>query len=38
MVGRQPLYTEGFANVPEDVPGLGVELNDKEIKTPSSRG
>ncbi|HEX5170185.1 MAG TPA: mandelate racemase/muconate lactonizing enzyme family protein [Cyclobacteriaceae bacterium] len=31
-VGKQPLYTKGFANVPEDAPGLGIELNDDEIK------
>ena len=32
MVGKQPLYAKGFANVPDDAPGLGVELNDEEIK------
>jgi L-alanine-DL-glutamate epimerase-like enolase superfamily enzyme len=32
MVGKQPLYTKGFANVPDDAPGLGVELNEEEIK------
>ncbi len=32
MVGKQPLYTKGFANVPLDAPGLGVELNEDEIK------
>ena len=32
MVGKQPLYTKGFANVPDDAPGLGIELNDEEIK------
>jgi L-alanine-DL-glutamate epimerase-like enolase superfamily enzyme len=32
MVGKQPLYTKGFANVPVDAPGLGVELNEDEIK------
>ena len=31
-VGKQPLYTKGYANVPEDAPGLGIELNDEEIK------
>jgi L-alanine-DL-glutamate epimerase-like enolase superfamily enzyme len=31
-VGKQPLYTKGFGNVPEDAPGLGVELNDEIIK------
>ena len=29
---KQPLYTKGFANVPEDAPGLGIELNDEETK------
>ena len=32
MVGKQPLYANGFANVPDDAPGLGIELNDDEIK------
>ena len=32
MVGKQPLYTKGFANVPLDAPGLGVELNDEVMK------
>ncbi|MBM1106794.1 mandelate racemase/muconate lactonizing enzyme family protein [Aurantibacter crassamenti] len=32
MVGKQELYTKGFANVPSDAPGLGVELNEDEIK------
>ncbi len=32
MVGEKPLYTKGFANVPVDAPGLGVELNEEEIK------
>ncbi|CAN5498491.1 mandelate racemase/muconate lactonizing enzyme family protein [soil metagenome] len=32
MVGSLPLYTKGFANVPVDAPGLGVELNEDEIK------
>lgn len=32
MAGRQPLYTKGYANVPEDAPGLGVVLNDDEMK------
>lgn len=26
------LYEKGFANVPLDAPGLGVELNEEEIK------
>ncbi len=32
MAGNQPLYTKGFANVPMDAPGLGVELNEDEVK------
>jgi len=31
-VGKQPLYTKGFANVPIDAPGLGVELNDEVVR------
>lgn len=31
-VSKQPLYTKGFANVPEEAPGLGIELNEDEIK------
>lgn len=30
-VGDQPLITQGFANVPLDAPGLGIELNETEI-------
>ena len=29
--GRQ-LITKGFANVPLDAPGLGIELNDEVVK------
>ncbi|MEO6330858.1 MAG: mandelate racemase/muconate lactonizing enzyme family protein [Ginsengibacter sp.] len=33
IVGKRPsLYTDGYANVPDDAPGLGVELNDEEMK------
>jgi hypothetical protein len=32
MTGKLPLYTNGYANVPEDAPGLGIELNDEEMK------
>lgn len=32
MVGEKPLYTKGFAHVPLDAPGLGVELNDEVMK------
>ncbi len=31
-VGDQPLITKGFANVPLDAPGLGIELHEPEIK------
>jgi L-alanine-DL-glutamate epimerase-like enolase superfamily enzyme len=32
MTGKQPIITKGFANVPLDSPGLGIELNEEEIK------
>ena len=32
MTGSQPMITKGFANVPLDSPGLGVELNEEEFK------
>lgn len=32
MTGSEPLITDGFANVPLDAPGLGIELNDDVIK------
>ncbi len=32
MTGAQPIYANGYANVPDDAPGLGVELNDEEMK------
>jgi len=32
MTGKQPIITKGFANVPLDSPGLGIELNDEVIK------
>jgi L-alanine-DL-glutamate epimerase-like enolase superfamily enzyme len=32
MTGRQPMITKGYANVPLDAPGLGVELNEEVIK------
>jgi L-alanine-DL-glutamate epimerase-like enolase superfamily enzyme len=28
----RPLITKGFANVPLSAPGLGIELNEEEIK------
>jgi L-alanine-DL-glutamate epimerase-like enolase superfamily enzyme len=32
MTGSQPMVTKGFANVPLDAPGLGIELNEEECK------
>jgi L-alanine-DL-glutamate epimerase-like enolase superfamily enzyme len=32
MVGSQPMITKGYANVPLDAPGLGVELNEEVVK------
>jgi L-alanine-DL-glutamate epimerase-like enolase superfamily enzyme len=32
MTGSQPMVTKGFANVPLDAPGLGVELNEEACK------
>jgi L-alanine-DL-glutamate epimerase-like enolase superfamily enzyme len=32
LTGKQPLITKGFANVPLDAPGLGIELNEENIK------
>jgi L-alanine-DL-glutamate epimerase-like enolase superfamily enzyme len=37
MVGSQPLITKGFANVPLDAPGLGIELNEDEVKKHLSK-
>lgn len=31
-ISGQPLYENGFANVPINAPGLGIELNEDEIK------
>ena len=41
MTGSQPMVTDGFANVPLDSPGLGVELNEEVMKEhmhPSAPG
>jgi L-alanine-DL-glutamate epimerase-like enolase superfamily enzyme len=38
MTGSQPLITSGFANVPLDAPGLGIELNDDVIKAHMTKG
>ncbi len=32
MTGSQPMITKGFANVPLDSPGLGIELNEEACK------
>lgn len=32
MTGGQPMITNGYANVPLDAPGLGIELNDEVVK------
>ena len=32
ITGSKPLITKGLANVPLDAPGLGIELNDENIK------
>jgi L-alanine-DL-glutamate epimerase-like enolase superfamily enzyme len=32
MTGSQPLITKGYGNVPLDSPGLGIELNEDEVK------
>ncbi len=32
ITGNQPMVTKGFANVPLDSPGLGIELNEDEVK------
>jgi len=38
MTGSQPMITKGFANVPLDSPGLGIELNEDVIKERFLRG
>jgi L-alanine-DL-glutamate epimerase-like enolase superfamily enzyme len=38
MTGSQPLITSGYANVPLDTPGLGIELNDDVIKAHMTKG
>jgi len=41
MTGSQPIITKGFANVPLDAPGLGIELNEEEVKkhlSPKDKG
>ena len=41
MTGSQPMITKGFANVPLDAPGLGIELNEEEVRkhlNPKAKG
>ncbi len=41
MTGNEPMVTKGFANVPLEAPGLGIELNEEEVKKhllPSAKG
>jgi len=38
MTGSQPMITKGFANVPLDAPGLGIELNDDNVKAMMTKG
>jgi L-alanine-DL-glutamate epimerase-like enolase superfamily enzyme len=41
MVGKEPMVGKGFANVPLDAPGLGIELNEEELRKhlmPSNKG
>lgn len=32
MTGSKPMFEHGFANVPLDSPGLGIELNEDEVR------
>lgn len=38
MTGSKPMIEHGFANVPLDSPGLGVELNEEECKKHLGKG
>jgi len=38
LTGSQPLITNGFANVPLDAPGLGIELNDENMMKMMTKG
>jgi L-alanine-DL-glutamate epimerase-like enolase superfamily enzyme len=41
VTGSAPMITKGFANVPLDSPGLGIDLNEDEIKKhlhPKAKG
>jgi L-alanine-DL-glutamate epimerase-like enolase superfamily enzyme len=37
MTGSQRMINKGFANVPLDSPGLGIELNEEEVKKHLSK-
>jgi L-alanine-DL-glutamate epimerase-like enolase superfamily enzyme len=37
MTGSQPMIAKGYANVPLDSPGLGIELNEDEVKKHLSK-
>lgn len=37
MTGSKPIIEKGFASVPLDAPGLGIELNEEECKKHLSR-
>ena len=38
MTGSKPMVENGFANVPLDAPGLGIELNEEECKKHLGKG
>ncbi len=41
VTGTQPMITKGFGNVPLDSPGLGIELNEEEVRKhldPNNKG
>lgn len=38
ITGSQPIITNGYANIPLDSPGLGIELNDEAIKARMTKG
>lgn len=37
MTGSKPMITKGYANIPLDAPGLGIELNDENLKARMSK-
>jgi L-alanine-DL-glutamate epimerase-like enolase superfamily enzyme len=38
LTGSKPLVEKGYANVPLDAPGLGIELNDDYLKSTLQKG